>query len=209
MNRLLFSLLTSAIALGAYANEDNNMSVSEIHYVSSTESIQSPSRNIFAEFFGPSFGIGVGFDSRFRQGSYFGYRVGLAFTDGSSDGGYNNYYRDIHFKGITIPLEVNAIFGNGKSKFEIGLGVTPAILNRRDMKYIHPWDWDEDEQVIYKHGTKLNVIGTLNIGYRYQRESGFFMRIGLTGIIGDWDCSPVDGVWFLPNLSLGYTIKNW
>lgn len=209
MKRLLFSLLTSAIALGAYANEDNNMSVSENHSVSPTESIQSPSRNVFAEFFGPSFGIGVGFDSRFRQGSYFGYRVGLAFTDGSSDGGYDNYYRDIHFNGITIPLEVNAIFGNGKSKFEIGVGITPAILKRRDMKYIHPWNWDEDEQVIYKHGTKLNVIGTLNIGYRYQRESGFFMRIGLTGIIGDWDCSPVDGVWLLPNLSLGYTIKNW
>lgn len=164
------------------------------------------SHNVFWEIFGPSFGVGVGFDSRFRSGSVFGYRVGLSWTNGSSSSDYDG--RDVDFNGVCVPLELNAVFGKQKSKFEVGLGVTPAILRRTDT---HRYWVDETDDNWLRYdttrGTKLNVLGTINVGYRYQREEGFFMRIGLTAYIGDFDCSPIDGVIFLPGLSLGYTFK--
>lgn len=167
---------------------------------------KSMSRNVFGEFFGPSFGVGVGFDSRFRPGTAFGYRVGLAYTNGSFSDDYD--LRDLDFKGVCIPLEVNALIGKGKSKFEVGIGATPSILHRI---YTTTWWSYNDEQAVYSSNTtrrtKLNILGFINIGYRYQRESGFFLRTGLTVIGGDLKCSPIDGLWLLPNLSLGYTFK--
>ncbi|MDO4320723.1 MAG: hypothetical protein Q4C34_09125 [Bacteroidales bacterium] len=160
------------------------------------------SRNIFGEFFGPSFGVGIGFDSRFKNGTPFGYRVGVSYTNGSYDD--NQEWRYLDFNGVCVPLEINAIFGKRKSKFEIGIGVTPSILHR-----VYTWYWKDDMTTDYitTRGNKLNIMGTLNIGYRYQRARGFFLRAGLTICVGDLKCSPIDGVWALPNLSLGYTFK--
>lgn len=166
------------------------------------------SRNVFLEFLGPSLGVGLGLDSRFRAGTPFGYRVGLSYTDGSFGDDYGG--RDVDFKGVSFPLELNTILGKGKSKFEIGIGATPAILRRIDTRAY--WTGDEETGGFWPsytttRGTKLNITGTINVGYRYQREEGFFLRVGLTAYIGDYDCSPIDGVFFLPALSLGYTFR--
>lgn len=168
-------------------------------------------RNFFVELFGPSMSvIGVGFDSRFRPSSPFGFRVGLAYTNGS----YNEHPTDcLDFKGINIPLEVNAIFGKRKSKFEIGIGIVPAILRREQWKYKYSYTYDGD--VVYgtltdtshTKGTHLNVTGLLNVGYRYQRQSGFFMRIGLTFMLGDISFSPINTLILMPNVAFGYTIR--
>lgn len=162
------------------------------------------SRNVFGEILGPSFGLGVNFDSRFRPGTPFGYRVGLSWTDGSDSHDYD-YWREVEFHGLCVPLEINAIFGQRRSKFEIGVGATPSILYRKDTKHY----WTEDGPTDYSKstGTKLNILGTINIGYRYQREEGFFMRVGVTAYIGDFDCSPINGIVVLPGLGLGYTFK--
>ncbi|MDE7145082.1 MAG: hypothetical protein K2O30_02880 [Duncaniella sp.] len=172
----------------------------------SEESLMS--HNIFGELFGPSFGVGIGFDSRFKNGTPFGYRVGISYTDGSFDD--IQRLRDLYFNGVCVPLEINAIFGKRKSKFEIGVGATPSILRRVYTR----WYWNDDVAPGYMttnsvttRGTKLNILGTLNIGYRYQRERGFFLRAGLTIYVGDLKCSPIDGVFVLPNISLGYTLK--
>ncbi len=42
--------------------------------------------------------------------------------------------KDVDSKGVSIPLEINAIMGKRASKFEIGLGVT-AYLVHRDETY--------------------------------------------------------------------------
>lgn len=159
--------------------------------------------NIFGELFGPSFGVGIGFDSRFKVGTPFGYRVGVSYAAGSF--GDNQQWRDLDFNGVCFPLEINGIFGKRKSKFEIGAGVTPSILHRT----LTTWYWKDDMSTDYvtTRKNKLNFLGTLNIGYRYQRERGFFLRAGLTICFGDLKYSPIDGVWVLPNLSLGYTLK--
>lgn len=95
--------------------------------------------NLYGQFFGPSTGIGLGFDSRFKTGGILGYSVGLAFTDISwddsngLDGSYS--FWDVHSKGVSIPLEVNAIMGKPASKFEIGLGVTTYLVKRDEWNY--------------------------------------------------------------------------
>lgn len=198
---LLVSFLSLSARGGASVSADTvSTSVSEVR--------PALSRNVFLEFLGTSLGVGLGFDSRFRAGSPFGYRVGLSYTDGSCS--YDADYLDTDFKGVSFPLELNAILGKGKSKFEIGIGATPAILRRIDTRAY--WSGDEETGGFWPsytttRGTKLNITGTINVGYRYQREEGFFMRIGLTAYIGDYDCSPIDGVLFLPALSIGYTFR--
>lgn len=169
------------------------------------------SRNLFVEFGGPSFGIGIGYDQRFKPKSVFGFRVGLSFTNGSWDdsgwwGAYDGgAWTSVDFKGVTLPLEVNAIMGKRASKFELGVGATPCILHRYEMKH---WGWHpEHSGTDIKEGTRLNILGTLNIGYRLQRKSGFFLRVGFTFLIADLKCSPIDGLLLIPNLSLGYTIR--
>lgn len=169
------------------------------------------SRNLFLEFGGPSFGVGIGYDQRFKPNSVFGFRAGVSFTNGSWDdsgwwGAYDGgEYTRLEFKGVTLPLEVNAIMGKRASKFELGVGATPCILHRYEEKH---WGWHPEHSGSYaKDGIKLNIFGTLNIGYRLQRKSGFFLRTGLTFLIADLNCSPMDGLLLIPNLSLGYTIR--
>lgn len=191
-------LLLMAISSSAQNSDENSIS----HLPVENEKAKM-SHNIFGEIFGPSFGVGVGFDSRFRNGTSFGYRVGLSYIDGSFEN--NVDWKFLEFNGVCVPLEVNAIFGERKSKFEIGVGATPSILHR----VYTTSHWNEDMTTDYKitRGNRLNILGTLNIGYRYQRERGFFLRAGLTFIVGDLKCSPIDGVWILPNISLGYTLR--
>ena len=184
-----------------------------LNIVSATENPDTTtiSRNFFAEFGGPSFGIGVGYDQRFRPGSIFGFRAGMAFTSGSWDdsgwwGAYDGgAYTDLDFKGVTLPLEVNVIMGKRASKFELGVGATPCILHRHEVRYwgCHP----EHSGTDITDGVRLNIFGTLNMGYRLQRKSGFFLRAGFTFLFADLKCSPVDGLLFIPNLSIGYTIR--
>lgn len=170
-------------------------------------------RNIFVELFGPStFGVfGLGYDSRFRAGSVFGYRVGVSYINTYESDPYGFYY-DIYSKGVGFPLEVNAIMGKRKSKFELGIGMIPSIVYRRE----NIWDTNQTKDEfgypafdrlthIEKEGTRINIMGLMNIGYRYQRSHGFFFRTGLTYLIGDYKCSPVDGAYIIPYFGFGYT----
>lgn len=169
------------------------------------------SRNIFVELGGPTLGVGIGYDQRFKPTSVFGFRTGLSFTNGSWDdsGWFGAYdggaFTNVDFKGVTIPLEVNAIMGKRASKFELGLGATPCILHRHEVKY---WGcYPDNPEPEITDGTRINIFGTLNIGYRLQRKSGFFMRAGLSFVLGDIKCSPIDGLLLIPYISLGYTIR--
>lgn len=210
MVRKLVIILMVLLTVHNMSAADNDVSVSTSESVSvSSKPDNVLSRNLFVELFGPSLGIGIGYDQRFKPNSAFGFRAGLSYTNGSSDddgwfgaydGGPHTY---IEFKGVTLPLEANAIMGKRASKFELGLGATPCILNRYEEKY-KGW---HHTTVSVKKGVKLNIFGTMNIGYRLQRKSGFFLRTGLSFLIGDIKCSPFDGLFCMPYLSLGYTIR--
>ena len=208
LNRFVFILMLLLTINSMSADENvvstsTNSSDSIINQESSSYLI---SRNLFVEFGGPSFGVGIGYDQRFRPNSVFGFRTGISFTNGTFDNGgwwgaYDGYYNEIDFTGVTLPLEANAIMGKRASKFELGVGATPCILKRTETNFIN---WNH---YTVESGVKLNIFGTLNIGYRLQRKSGFFLRTGITFLIGDLKCSPLDGLLLIPNLSLGYTIR--
>ncbi len=210
--RCITFILMILLTFNSMLAKDNILAIPETESDSTSVNAKSDeliSRNLFVELWGPSLGIGLGYDQRFKPNSPFGFRAGIAYTNGSvdddgwfgaTDGGHHTY---IDFKGVTFPLEANAIFGNRASKFELGIGATPCILNRYEWKY-KGW---LAETVSIKEKVRLNIFGTLNIGYRLQRKSGFFFRVGLTFLVGDIDCSPFDGLLCSPNISFGYTIR--
>lgn len=214
MLRQLLSLLFIMLMInGLKASNDNSgaISVSSDSINVNDESDQIISRNLFFEFEGPSLGIGIGYDQRFKPNSVFGFRAGIAFADGScDDGGWwgawaGRDYTEVDFKGVTLPLEINAIMGKRASKFELGIGATPCVLNREETRHRY---CGQEQHLFYRtKGVKLNIFGTLNVGYRLQRESGFFLRTGLTFRMGELKCSPLDGLVPALSLSLGYTIQ--
>lgn len=161
---------------------------------------QLPGYNVYVQLVGSNLGLGAGFDTRFTPTSKFGYSVGMAYTCTSF--GHDNSPA-IDCEGVTIPLEVNGIFGKHKSKFEIGISAVPAIVHRcyTEWTYINGTEISRHD-----HGTRVNIYGVLNLGYRYQRRSGFFMRVGVAFCIGHRSCSPFDGGYMVPGLCLGYTI---
>lgn len=213
MNRICFALSLLLIffnAIPASASEAADASPECCNdYCSQPAPEQGYCRNLFVEFGGPSFIVGLGFDSRFKPGSVFGYRVGLSFLNGT----YTDTHTSLDFKGVTVPLEVNAILGKRKSKFEIGIGAIPSILDRHQWNTSYMWvpvdggwGYHPVDKIVEEEGTHVNIMGLMNIGYRYQRQSGFFMRVGLTLMLGDLSCSPFDGVMVLPNIAFGYTL---
>ncbi len=202
-------LLLTSNSMFAHNNNVTSSTIStdsiNVYHQSSNDLI---SRNLFIEFGGPSCGVGIGYDQRFKPNSVFGFRTGISFTNGTFDNGglwgaNDGYYNEVDFSGVTLPLEVNAIMGNRASKFELGVGATPCILERTERTYS---GWHHAPYAD-KHGVKLNIMGTINIGYRLQRKSGFFLRVGFTFLLVDLKYSPMDGLLLMPNLSLGYTIR--
>lgn len=174
--------------------------------------------NIYGQIAGTGNGIGIGFDSRFKTGGVLGYSAGISFVDiGYRDhytGGYN--FRDVDCQGISIPLEVNAIMGKKASKFEVGLGFVTYLVDRQQDFNMREYFYDEKEDFTWtsdissrKNGFRPNIAGSINIGYRLQRQSGFFMKLGLSVLFGNLSCSPFDGVIALPNICLGYTIPHF
>lgn len=221
MDRLRIILLMMAIAviLPVYSDDETPAEPSGMQIAVNVDSIEAarnstPSlcRTMSVEFYGASLSpVCFNFDSRFRPGSVFGYRVGLAFTNGSRTNDFGVHILD--FKGVSFPLEVNAIMGKRKSKFELGIGIVPSILNRVENGWEYNYKENEDGywefeviEKFHKHGTHLNILGYMNIGYRYQRQSGFFMRVGFSFLMGDNSCSPIDGLTCAPYIAFGYTI---
>lgn len=213
LKRIATSLILLPAIYCASAQETNTTPVeqSSTTVVADTTQDELISRNIFVELGGPSIGFGIGYDQRFKPASIFGFRAGLSFTNGSSDNTtwsvtYDNCKGTwVDFKGVTFPLEVNAIMGKRASKFELGAGFTPCILHRHDIRYHGGLYGHSTDEIT--DGTRLNIFGTINIGYRLQRKSGFFLRAGMTLTLGDLNCSPFDGLVPLSYISLGYTIR--
>ena len=206
LKRVFFALmlLLTFDSLSAMGNTDGSATGSSDTNAVNNQTDNLISRNFFIEIGGPSLGIGIGYDQRFKHNDTFGFRVGISYTNGSSENGSwskpnigHLTHTQVDFKGVTLPLEVNGILGETASKFELGFGATPCILYRTDWQDYH----------FTNQGVTLNIFGTLNIGYRLQRKSVFFLRAGLTCLLGNLKYSPMDGLFFSPNLCLGYTIR--
>ena len=138
--------------------------------------------SFFAELGGPGVLFSANIDRRFNNSRLgWGGRAGVGFVNSSRDdfdpvSGYY-VYRDATV--LTLPLQVNYIFGKGANPhtFEAGAGLT--LLS----KGINLFS--------YSNGSRSSVLGTFSFMYRRQpAEGGFTWRIGFSPIIGDGFIQP-------------------
>jgi hypothetical protein len=127
----------------------------------------------FAELGGPGILFSANIDRRFKK-SHLGWggRAGLGFVtidDYALNPNSSNYrQRSV----VTIPVQVNYIFGkdNSPHTFEVGAGAT--VLGKR-VDVFH-----------YDNENRTSVMGTAAFMYRRQpKDGGFAWRIGFTPFI--------------------------
>ena len=149
------------------------LSVSAVSAQQSTESTPTIAQTQFyAELGGPGVLFSANIDHRFNK-SHIGWggRIGLGFVSGDYEYDNNGYYYQRRSV-LTIPVQVNYVFGKGNSPhtFEVGAGAT--VLGRKI-----------DVFNIYSN-ERSSVLGTAAFMYRRQpMNGGFAWRIGFTPIV--------------------------
>lgn len=149
-----------------------------------TNAKQVPGRTSFyAELGGPGILFSANIDTRFKQSHLgLGGRVGLGFVtaDEVIDNPNNpNYYNYKQRSVVTVPVQLNYIFGKNDSPhtFEVGGGITYVGKKLEIMNF-----YDED---------RTQVFGTAAFMYRRQPlNGGFTWRIGFTPLIGSGYIQP-------------------
>jgi hypothetical protein len=139
------------------------------------DEVKSSSHTTFyAELGGPGILFSANIDKRFKQSNLgWGGRIGLGFVSGyvlpdTSSMYYSNNLGSV----VTIPVQVNHIFGkpNSPHTFEVGAGIT--ITGKK----IEVFDFYEEK--------RSAIFGTASFMYRRQPiDGGFMWRIGFTPII--------------------------
>ncbi len=128
----------------------------------SAQTSEKPAKSISVEFLGPHQGYGINYDSRFKGNTGAGYRVGLSYA-------YIFPGQDQETHGVSIPLELNYLFGSKLLKFELGGGSTVGYYHNRDYA-------KAPEEITNKFG----FIPFLNAGLRLQPKRGLTLRLGIT-----------------------------
>jgi hypothetical protein len=142
---------------------------------------------------------GVSFDQRFLD-NY----SGLGFKAGIGVGYANAPWTFIPFKYsswgsfpkneiVSVPLQLNYLFGKGNSQFEAGAGVTPFYSTYK-----------------FNEKSNFNAYGTLATGYRYhnlKRNLAFGAGIMYGFKLPGLKLNYVDNFFWQPYFSIGYIIN--
>ncbi len=147
-----------------------------------------PGRSSFyAELGGAGILFSANIDYRFKPSNLgWGGRAGIGFVTAdetipsTSPGGYNEY-RPASV--ITVPVQINYIFGKGSSPhtFEAGAGLT-YVGKKLDI-------------INFYDDRKSNVFGTFSFMYRRQPvDGGFMWRIGFTPLVAKGYIQPLGAV---------------
>ncbi len=144
--------------------------------------------SFYAEVGGPGLVFSANLDKRFTK-SHLGWggRIGIGFASSYEEtiytipgGGISYNYEDVSV--LTVPVQVNYIFGKGASPhtFEVGGGITIGG------KKIDIFNFNDDK--------KSNLFGTASFMYRRQpANGGFTWRLGFTPIIAKGYIQPFAG----------------
>jgi len=132
--------------------------------------------SFYAELGGPGILFSANYDRRFKKSQLgWGGRAGIGFVsayDSDYDPVSGYYYYDDRVSVITLPVQVNYIFGKNNSPhtFEVGAGLT--VVGKK----LEILDFYDDK--------KSNIFGTFSFMYRRQpREGGFAWRAGFTPLM--------------------------
>lgn len=85
---------------------------------------QEKTRSLSVELLGAQNVVGVNYDSRFKGNSGWGYRVGIGYGYGD-----NSSWIDQKISGVGVPLELNYLLGEKKSKLEVGFGASLGMYH--------------------------------------------------------------------------------
>lgn len=135
-------------------------------------------QSVYVEFGGAGLAYSFNYDFRFdmKDINSWGMRVGA--------GGWaiNNSWRTQGL--LTMPIQVNKLFGNKIHFFELGGGTTFIYYRDRvnDWDYGNPRIW-KDFDFILNSGDTPAFMGTLNFGYRrIPVDGGFTFKANLNPI---------------------------
>ena len=176
MNKICFLALFVAVPF-----------VSLVAQTASGNATKTPGRTAFyAELGGSGIMFSANVDTRFKASRIgWGGRAGIGFVTASEEkpnpGGNYPLWEDVSV--LTVPVQVNYIFGKGESPhtFEVGGGLTYVgrkldIMNFYDNK-------------------RSNLFGTFSFMYRRQPvDGGFMWRIGFTPIAAKGYIQPFGAV---------------
>lgn len=167
----------------------------------------NPKRSVNLEVLGASGLVGVNYDSRFKTGSPWGYRVGIGYVYSERS---NMLAHSRSLQGPDIPLELNYLLGKKSSKLELGLGVNFGYYKEKYNNYGMVPVGEDHGVTVYEsvligkdsHST-WGYYYYGNIGYRYQSKKGFQFRAGVIPSIQPNGKHGVKRV-FTPYVSIGY-----
>jgi len=159
MRKLLFVLAAVCTCSISFAQDNSSTKISR--------------NSFFAELGGAGIMFSANIDHRFTQSHLgFGGRIGLGFVTAYEYDTVNYssyYYSDDPVSTITVPVQLNYIFGKANSPhtFEVGAGVTYVGKELEIMNF-----YDERQSKLF---------GTFSFMYRRQpKDGGFTWRIGFT-----------------------------
>ena len=164
-----------------------------------------PVKTVTGTILGPFGWLSAHFDTRLKGNRGWGFGGGLGWAYSGS----NDWFGEKEsFHLLSLSPEFNYLFGKKKSKFELGGGMTVALifgkveypdvgpLGPTGPGYVVPGNTHETFLAYYFFGT---------IGYRLQPFRGFSMRVGISPTFGLGGDHSVDGILILPYLGFGYS----
>lgn len=164
-----------------------------------------PVKNVTGTILGPFGWLSAHFDTRLKGNRGWGFGGGLGWAYSGS----NDWFGEKEsFHLLSLSPEFNYLFGKKKSKFELGGGMTVALIFGKveyledgymgptGPGYVVPGNTHETFLAYYFFGT---------IGYRLQPFRGFSMRVGISPTFGLGGDHSVDGILILPYLGFGYS----
>lgn len=179
----MFSICIVLLLAGACAGED----------------AQSVGRTAWCSKYG-----GRQYDSRFKGNSGWGYRVGIGYGYGD-----NSSWIDQKISGVGVPLELNYLLGEKKSKLEVGFGASLGMYHIKEKSWVYSQPVPpETEEIAERYESKENRFGYFlfgNIGYLYQRTNGFMFRVGLSPSFNFGDKHGLSKSAFYPYIGLGWS----
>ena len=156
-------------------------------------------QGVYLEAFGASTTVGIHYDTRFNEKTRWGGRIGIAYTNSSSQDFFDSAPEKT--TGLTFPIAFNYLIGNKKHNLELGIGISYGIYS---CKY--------NTNGYRVEETKNSVFGFVDVGYRYQANNGLMLRIGLNpgtalGMhdeLGEKDHGVDRAAVIYPYISIGY-----
>lgn len=194
MNRIVFYLLILGVVFFP------------LYSVAQSDS-ESPKRRqaIYVEGLGAAFTYAFTYDTRLtHKPDGWGVKLGV--------GPY--VFKDDYY--VSIPLQVNYLFGSYRHFFEVGGGVTGVLSDVEEPSYyiddstgnpvIVYYDTDYN---IYNPGKSKTLVATLAFGYRFQPARGLIFRGTLTPFFGLFGQEKFGGtkpflIPYMAGVSLGY-----